>query len=317
MKPGDIIAPGRRRTAVALGSLGVLGALSAGCAALRPTMPPVLHNPAPAPLARRTPSQGFALALSAGSARGFAHIGVLKALEQARLVPDFIIGASAGAIVGALYASGQGVARVEALSALADGVLMGEPDWLGVIRRRSLGLMAGNALHAFINEHIGNRMIEDMPVPLAIVATDLASGAPVAFTRGDAGHAVHASAAIPGAFEPVDIAGRLYADGSMSSPVPVDLARSLGARTVVAVDVIYPPEESGTPRSALDVMFQSFLVQTWRLKLAEVARADLAIHPDIPPTRGQYGFGDRAMLIAAGESAMRKALPELRRLLRA
>ena len=278
-------------------------------------MPEVSNPPRAAPLAKTLGGHGVALVLSGGSARGFAHIGVIKVLEEARIRPDLIVGASAGSIVGALYASGMGAAAIEILSRQADGALVDETDWLRLLRLRSLGLYAGNALHAFVGEHVGHRLIENMPIPFAAVATDLASGAAVAFTRGDAGHAVHASAAVPGVFEPVDIEGRLYADGGLASPLPARIARQLGARAVIAVDVIYPPTDSGKPHSPLDVMFQTFLVQTWRLKEAELGVADLVITPAIPTTVRQYGFKDRQMLIAAGEAAARNALPRIRALL--
>ncbi len=286
--------------------------MTAGCSTLPLRMPTVTAPPRAAPLAKAPGGNALALVLSGGSARAFAHIGVIAVLEGAGFRPDLIVGASAGSIVGALYASGMSAAQVETVSRLADGALVGDADWLRLLRLRSLGLYAGNALHAFVDRHVGNRLIEAMPIPFAAVATNLGSGAPVAFTHGDAGHAVHASCAIPGVFEPVEIEGRLYVDGGLASPLPVRIARRLGARAVIAVDVVYPPADSGTPRSPLDMMFQTFLVQTWRLKETEIGDADLVIRPDIPGTGSQYGFKDRLMLIAAGEAAARAALPEIR-----
>ena len=295
----------------------ITAAALAACTFTTTHMPEVTHPPRAAPLAKAPGGHGIALVLSGGSARGFAHIGVIKVLEEARIRPDLVVGASAGSIVGALYAAGMSAADLEILSRQADGALVDETDWLRLLRLKSLGLYAGNALHAFVGEHVGHRLIENMPIPFAAVATDLASGTAVAFTHGDAGHAVHASAAVPGVFEPVDIEGRLYADGSLASPLPARIARQLGARAVIAVDVIYPPTDSGRPRTPLDVMFQTFLVQTWRLKEAELGFADLVIKPEIPTTVRQYGFKDRQMLIAAGEAAARNALPRIRALLNA
>ncbi len=210
-----------------------------GCTWLLPQdMPHVAHDPIAGPLAKPVAPRGLALVLSGGSARGFAHIGVIKVLEEAGIRPDLVVGASAGAIIATLYASGKSAAEMEAISRQAEGAMAGETDWLRLIRARSLGIRAGNGLHAFIAQQIGNRMIENMPIPLAVVATDLSTGAASAFTRGDAGHAVHASCAIPGAFEPVRVAGRLHADGGLASPLPVSIARTLGARKVIAIDVI-------------------------------------------------------------------------------
>ena len=296
----------------------VLAAASlTGCAFLTTRMPEVGDPPHASPFEKPLGGRGLALVLSGGSARGFAHIGVIKTLEEAGIRPDLIVGTSAGSIVGALYASGMRATELEAVSHQANGVFTLDTDWSRLLRLKSLGLLTGNALHGFVGQHVGHRPIEKMPVPFAAVATDLGSGSAVAFTRGDAGHAVHASCAVPGMFEPVEIQGKLYADGGLSSPLPARIARQLGARIVIAVDVIYPPADSGALRSPLDVMFQTFLVQTYRLKEAEIGASDLVIAPDIPGTASQYGFSDRAMLIAAGEAAARRALPAMRALLMA
>lgn len=299
-----------RLTAATLSAL-----LLTGCAFITTRMPEVSDPPHAAPLATPLGGHAMALVLSGGSARAFAHIGVIKVFEEAGIRPDLIVGTSGGSIVGALYASGMRAAGIEALSRRADGVFTSDADWSRLLRLKSLGLLAGNALHGFVGEHVGHRPIEKMPIPFAAVATDLGSGNAVAFTRGDAGHAVHASSAVPGVFEPVEIQGKLYADGGLSSPLPVRIARQLGARIVIAVDVIYPPADSGTLRSPIDVMFQTFLVQTYRLKETEISAADLVIAPHIPVTSSQYGFKDREMLIAAGEAAARRALPAVRALL--
>ena len=292
-----------------------------GCAGLpltwRSEMPEVTHMPLAGALPKPVAPRGFALVLSGGAARGFAHIGVIKVLEEAGLRPDLIVGSSAGSIVATLYASGMSVRELEGAARDADGAMVGDTNWLRLIRLQALGVVAGNALHRFVAQHTGGKRFEEMVIPLAVVATNLSSGAATAFTRGDASHAVHASSAIPGVFEPVEIGGWLYADGGLSSPLPVATARRLGARLVIAVDVVYPPADSPPPLTALDVMFQTFLVQTYRLKEHEVAQADLVIAPPIPVTGGQYGFKDRDMLIAAGEAAARTALPQMRALLAA
>ena len=286
-----------------------------GCAGLLPKqMPAVMHEPLAGSLVKPIAPRGLALVLSGGSARAFAHIGVIKVLEEAGIRPDLVVGTSAGAIVGTLYASGMNARALEEASREADGAMVSDADWLRLIRLKSLGVLAGNALHAFVGQRIGGKRFEDLSIPLAVVATDLTSGAAVAFTRGDAGHAVHASCAVPGVFEPVDIGGRLYADGGLSSPLPIEIARKLGAHTVIAVDVIYPPADSPPPGSALDVLFQSFLVQTFRLKEHEIDQADLVIAP-VMHTVKQYGFKDREQLIAAGAAAARAALPGIRELL--
>ncbi|MBL8381248.1 MAG: patatin-like phospholipase family protein [Burkholderiales bacterium] len=293
-------------------ALIALPGFAAGCASLASRKPEVRDPPRALPLAHVPGGSRLALVLSGGSARGFAHIGVIAALEGAGIRPDLVVGTSAGSLVGALYASGMDAAALERVSREADGALVGDADWWRLLRLKSLGLFTGHALHAFVARHVGARPIEGMPIPFAAVATDMYSGAAAAFTHGDTGRAVHASCAIPGVFEPVEIGARLYGDGGLSSPLPARIARALGARVVVAVDVVYPPADSAAPRNPLDLLFQTFLIQTWRLKEAELAAADIIVRPDIPVTGRQYGFKDRLMLIAAGEAAGRAVVGAVR-----
>ena len=252
-----------------------------------------------------------ALVLSGGSARGFAHIGVIRVLEQAGIRPDLIVGSSAGSIVGALYASGMSVGELESAANLAGDSLLSDYS----ITLSPLGLLRGDRLREFVNGAVKNRLIEQFQIRFAAVAADLRTGELVAFNRGDAGQAVRASSAIPGVFEPAHIGGRLYADGGLVSPLPVTTARAMGARKVIAVDVVFPPAGNAIT-SPLAVMFQTFLIQTYRLKELERPLADVVITP-VMRSDGQLGFADRAELMAAGEDAARAALPKIRAVLSA
>lgn len=164
-------------------------------------------------------SGGVALVLSGGSARGYAHIGVLKALEAHGLRPDIVVGTSSGSIVGALYASGMSPGEVAAaVGELGPAAFM---DWalpgLGVLPG-TLGLVHGSNLARFIEERVGHRPIEAFRLRFAAIATDLQDGSEKIFNAGAAGRAVLASCAVPGFIAPVDIAGRRYVDGQVSSP---------------------------------------------------------------------------------------------------
>src|SRR6478736_1824400 len=203
----------------ALGSLGLAGCASA---------PPPAAPPPPAPPPRR-PRIG--LALGGGAARGFAHIGVIQALEENGFAPDLVVGTSAGSLVAALFASGRSGRE---LATIADG--MDETafaDWSCPGR----GLIRGEALAKFVREKTNRRDIEQMRIPLGIAATDLDSGEGVLFRRGDTGTAVRASSAVPAVFQPVKIGTREYVDGGLSAPVPVRYAREMGADLVIAVDI--------------------------------------------------------------------------------
>ena len=253
-----------------------------------------------------------ALVLSGGSARGFAHIGVIKVLEEIGLVPDLIVGVSAGSMVGVAYASGMSVQQLIDASAKLDATLMADvtmPNLGQPIFRGELGFIRGERLQTFINQLVANRPLQALPRKVAVIATDLQSGKPVAFTQGNTGLAVRASSSIPGVFVPPSILGRLYVDGQVSSPVPVAMARMLGATTVIAVDATFPPEQS-VISSTSSVLFQSFTISTQRIKDQELENATLVIRPEINSPL-QLGFDDRDWIIAAGEKAARSALPEL------
>ena len=290
------------RTSCALATV-----ILSGCAVLMPVTPTRIDHEPRAVLA--TPlgkPAAIALVLSGGAARGFAHIGVIKVLEQAGIRPDLVVGTSAGAIVGALYASGMNSHELERAAARADNSLV--RDYAFTLY--SLGVVRGERLREFINVEVKGRLIEELPMRFAAVAANLRTGELIAFNIGDTGQAVRASSAGPGVFEPVRVGGRLYADGGLVSPLPVATARAMGARTVIAVDVVYPPADSAIG-SPLAVLFQTFLIQTYRLKEMERPFADVVIAP-VMHTSGQLGFSDRAKLIAAGEDAAISALPAIR-----
>jgi NTE family protein len=218
--------------------LGAALVLAAACSACleRPATPlhageepatrPAHDAPAPAP--------ALALVLSSGGLRGFAHLGVLKALEAHGVRPDLVVGTSVGALAGALYASGIDGAALERIVADEDFRL--GAGWFGPpLGRASLDV------HGFVAAHLQRQRIEQFPIGFAAVATDLQRGCLEVFNRGGAAAAVQALSALPGVFEPPRIGGRPYADGGLASPVPMRVARALGAQRVIAVDVTYPP----------------------------------------------------------------------------
>ena len=273
-----------------------------------------VNGPAPSFVQPLTPTKGVALVLSGGGARGYAHLGVIRVLEAHGLRPRAVVGASAGSIVGALYASGLTVTELDESLRLLGAAHFADPDLLGLgLLPGSLGVFRGDRLHAFIDQRARHHLIEHFPIRFAAVATDLASGAPQAFNAGDAGWAVRASSAVPGVMAPVEIGGRRYVDGGLSSPLPITMARQLGACRVIAVDVIYPPQDA-RPRTAMGVFLQGFSIAVHRLKALEPAKADLVIIPSLPATSGQLGFASRERLVADGELAAQGAIDRIREL---
>lgn len=258
--------------------------------------------PVPTPVAKTKPVIG--LVLGGGAAKGFAHIGVIKALEAQGIVPDLVIGTSAGALVGALYAAGKSGFELQALAIPLNEFQVS--DWVLPDR----GMIKGDALAKFINTAVGNRPLEKLPKKLGVVATDLASGEPVVFRSGDTGTAVRASSSVPGVFQPVSIRGHEYVDGGLSSPVPVRLAREMGATFVIAVDISDKPA-SGKLKSTFDILMQSVTIMGQSIARHELALADVVIRPDVTQL-GVTDFTTRHSAVLEGEKAAAQQMPALK-----
>ena len=264
---------------------------------LPPALPPTVPRPAPKP-----PQIG--LALGGGAARGFAHIGVIQVLEEAGIRPDLVIGTSAGSLVAALYASGKSGAELAALAQSMDSGAIA--DWAFPGR----GLIRGEALARYVREHTGGKRIEQMRLPLGIVATDLDSGEGIVFRVGDPGVAVRASSAVPAVFQPVRIGAREYVDGGLVAPVPVRYARQMGAQFVIAVDISEATEGAATG-DAMRMLLQTFSIMGRSINRFELAEADIVLQPRL---RGVSGadFTARTRSIQAGREAALAQLAQIR-----
>ena len=269
-----------------------------------PTLPEVGQPTAPT---LRTPTWG--LALGGGAARGFAHVGVLQVLEENGLRPTVVTGTSAGSLVAAMYATGMKGAELERLALGMEEATL--TDWSLPILGR--GVLRGDALERYVRQAVGGRTLENMALPLGILATDLQTGRGVLFRRGDAAIAVRASSAVPGVFTPVLISGREYVDGGLVAPVPVSQAREMGAEVVLAVDISKGPEV-GPVSGALSVLLQTFDIMGQSINRYELAKATVVIRPALVGV-GSADFAARAQSIAAGRAAMQAALPALRQAL--
>ena len=277
------------------------GALLAGCAGTPHVVEPVAP---PQPVAKRPPKVG--LALGGGAARGFAHVGVIQVLEEAGLKPDFVAGTSAGSLVAALYASGRTGQQLQQVAETMEEAAF--TDWTLPIFSR--GMLRGEALARYVNAQVGNKLIEQMPIPLGIVATDLNTGLGVLFQRGDTGTAVRASSAVPALFLPVKIGNQEYVDGGLVSPVPVRYARQMGAELVIAVDISSAPE--GNPSDGtLQILLQTFAIMGKSINSYELRDADVVVRPALVGVSGA-DFTARRRAIEAGRAAMTRALPQLK-----
>jgi len=267
-----------------------------------PAPPPVTPPPTVTPAPKPAPKIG--LALGGGAARGFAHIGVIKALEAQGIVPDLVVGTSAGAVVGALYAAGMSGFDLQrlALDMKEDMVA----DWTLPDR----GVLKGEALEEFINQKVKGRALDKLPKPFGAVATDLVRGEMVLFRLGNTGRAVRASSTVPGVFQPVEIAGREYVDGGLTSPVPAQSARAMGADFVIAVD-ISGGGRRGKPTGTLDVLLQTFAIMGQAISRHELKAADVVIRPATAAV-SSTDFQDRHLAILEGEKAAAAVMPELK-----
>lgn len=266
---------------------------------------PLAKTAEPPPTATLPPAKPvIALALGGGAAKGFAHIGVIKALEAQGIVADIVVGTSAGAVVGAMYAAGRNGFELQELAISLDEAEVS--DWSLPDR----GVLKGEALAVFINKAIGHAPIEKLPKKFGAVATDLANGEPIVFRSGDTGTAVRASSSVPGVFQPVAIRGHEYVDGGLVSPVPVRFAREMGADFVIAVDISNKPQAAKT-KSSLDVLLQTFAIMGQSIKRSELPQADIVIRPDIAQL-ASTDFKTRHLAVLEGEKATAQALPALK-----
>lgn len=252
----------------------------AGCA-----FAPADHNGKDAPRSAtivplKVPRPVLGLVLGAGGARGFAHVGVIKALEAAELDADVVVGASSGALVASFYAAGMTARTLEAMALALEDSEIFDFTLFGP------GRVEGARLQRFVNHNLNGRAIEALAKPFAAVATHRDSGGMAVFNRGNTGIAVRASASVPSYFWPVMINGQAYVDGGVASRVPAALAREMGADVVVAVDISWRPA-------------------------GDAQAADVVIRPQAVRSRIN-DFKHRQANIAAGEAAAQAMVGEIR-----
>jgi len=252
------------------------------------------------------PPQDFApkvaLVLGSGGPRGFAHIGVLKVLDEIGVKPDLIVGTSVGAMVGAVYATGATGAELERLSAGINVLEFFELRMLGG------GPASGAAIQSYVNERVRGRPMEALGIPFAVTATRSADHKLVIFNRGDTGLAVRASSASPGQFLPVRVGDQLYIDGDESSPVPIRAARALGAKVVIAVDV--SAFEADTPAGVPQAWIDKDARRARQVRL-EQPQADILLHPNIGYYAG-YKEEYRRRVMELAERYTREQVPAIR-----
>ncbi len=259
-------------------------------------------------VARTADRPRLGLVLGGGAARGIAHVGVLKVLEEGGIRPDLIVGTSAGALVGSLAAAGISATRIT--------------GWVHTMRWSALarpvmsraGLMSNDRLGRFIGRVLPCRTFEALPIPFACIATDLERFEPVLLWSGDLASAVRASCALPGIVVPVQRDGRLLIDGGVAESMPAAVARLLGADVVLAVDVNASYRRAAPPTNMFAILAQTYFTLGRTAERLATERADVLVTPDV----GDIGVDELHRgpdLVRAGEAATRAVLPRIRMLL--
>lgn len=294
-------------------SLITLALILAGCgsAPKAPVQQPVVVAP---PVVAVLPKKiKIGLALGGGAARGFAHIGVIKALEAQGIYPEIVVGTSAGSVVGALYASGRGGFELQKTAMEMDEAAIS--DWALPLFGSSTGVLKGEALQSYVNKAVKNQPMEKLKLRFGAVATDLNTGKPILFQRGNTGQAVRASSAVPSVFQPVKIGNRSFVDGGLVAPVPVRFVREMGADFIIAVNISTQTDVQATV-SSLDVLMQTFTIMGQRLNHYELKDADIVIQPALG-NMGGADFNGRNLAILAGEQAAAALMPQIKAKLKA
>lgn len=250
------------------------------------------------------PGRKIALVLGGGSARGLAHIGVLKVLKRHNIPIDLVVGTSIGALIGTIYALDIPLKDAEERALkiswwqLTDFVIS------------KTGFLEGRILERIITESIKEKGFEDLRIPLAVVTTDIENGEEVVITSGDLARVIRASCSIPGIFIPVRIDDKLLVDGGLKNSVPSGVARRLGATFIIAVDVGFCIRK-GRVSNIFQVLFQSLQIIGNELNKFQSKQADAVIKVHMEEDIDQMAFDKSGQIISAGEAAAEETIPVL------
>ncbi|MFC5712259.1 patatin-like phospholipase family protein [Thalassorhabdus alkalitolerans] len=247
------------------------------------------------------------LALGSGGVRGFAHIGVIKTLLKHEIPIHFVAGSSMGALVGAMYGAGHSIENMEKMA-----VMFRRKFYIDFTVPK-MGLITGKRLKELIYMLSKQKNIEDLKVPVHIVATDLKSGERVVFKKGPVADAVRASISIPGIFIPEKIDGRLLVDGGVIDRVPASVVKEMGADLTIAVDVSFYERETEIS-SIYDVIMQSMEIMGRQLLQYREIEADIMIRP-ITKYYNSIVFEEVNELIALGEKAAEGQIHHIKEML--
>lgn len=244
------------------------------------------------------------LALGSGSAKGFAHIGILKALEEEKFPIDRIAGCSAGAVVGGIYATGT---NLDLLAKI--GCQLNVKEYVDVVIPRK-GFVRGEKLHELIRVLTKDLCFEDCKIPFACVATDICKGELKVFDSGKLHHAIRASMSIPGIFEPYWVDGVMYVDGAVMDAVPAGTCKAMGADFVIAVNLGIKPAYQEVPERTMNIFMRSMDLIGYHANVHKIKHADIVLNPDVS-SLGRYTNANGMQIVECGYDLMRKMLPKV------
>jgi NTE family protein len=279
-------------------SLCFLASCETGTSIVRPDTTPVVVKKEPK----------IALVLGGGSAKGFAHVGVIRILEQEKIPIHMVVGTSVGSLIGGIYASNPDSFQLEWIAFKID-----RGDILDFSINVKMGTVPGTKLENFIEQNVKAKKVEDTKVPFFPVATDLNTGETLILEKGSLAKAVHASSAIPGVFVPVNFGNRLLVDGGVANNVACDIAKAKGADIVIAVN-LQKDIKTTQIDSLIDVIGQSITIMMKEASKPKLAYADVVIEPETKGI-GMFDFTQKKQLMEEGMKSARLAIPKIRELL--
>jgi NTE family protein len=244
------------------------------------------------------------LVLGGGATRGFAHIGVIKVLEEAEIPVDYVAGASIGSVIGAAYCAGFGWREIE------DHAL--RIKWRNLVKFHpcSRGLFLADKLESYLGRLIGGKQFTDLDIPLAVTAVDAQDGRQIVIDTGNVASAVRASCSVPGIFLPYERNGSVLIDGGMRNSVPADVVRRMGAEFVIGVNLNGDRSRNRYPKNALQLLKNTVNIIISNNSLTGLPLVDVLVEPDLREFK--YGsLRKREKIIRRGEKAMAEALPEV------
>lgn len=247
------------------------------------------------------------LALGSGGARGFAHLGVLKVLQENNIPIDFIAGSSMGALVGCFYGAGH---EMDQLIKFAKNF---KSKFFVDMAMSKMGLLAGNRIKEFIRLFTHGKKLEDLSIPVAVVATDIEKAKKVVFTEGDIAHAVRASISIPGIFVPEKWNGTLLVDGGVVDRIPITVVKKMGADIIIGVDVSHVQKDVNI-NSIYDVIMQSIAILQMEIVESREFASDIMIRPQVEHF-STSAFTNAIEIIKIGEEEAKRLLPNIKTVL--